>query len=210
MAAHRKRDSPAGPEVSGRHRPKRSRIVESARRSCNAFRVPPGPTRRAVLTASALAAASLGTAGCATLNAASAAARVPPDVTVLRAAIAAKAAMIARYTATAAAYPRLRPGLDPLLGDHQAHLAELQHRLVVPAASSPAHPAATPPAQPGTRPVAPVPPGEGAAVAALASAERAAAAQHVAQLRSVPPSLAQLFASIAACEAAHVAVLGAL
>jgi hypothetical protein len=130
---------------------------------------------------------------------------VPPDVTVLRAVIAAKTAMIARYTATAAAHPRLRPGLQPLLGDHQAHLAELQHRLVEPA--HPAVAAPSPPARPGA---APVPATEGAAIAALLSAERAAAAQHVAQLRSVPPSLAQLFASIAACEATHVTALGAL
>ena len=157
-----------------------------------------------MLTASALAAASLGTAGCATLDAASAAARVPPDVTVLRAAIAAKAAMIARYTATAAAYPRLRPGLGPLLGDHHAHLAELQHRLV-----EPAHPAPGL-GPPSARPATPVPSSEGAAVAALVSAERAAAAQHVAQLRSATPSLAQLFASIAACEATHVTALGTL
>jgi hypothetical protein len=157
-----------------------------------------------VLTASALAAATLGPAGCATLNAESAAARVPQDVTVLRSVIAGKAAMVARYTATAAAYSRLRPGLAPLLRDHQAHLAELQHRLV-----EPSHPA-SPSAGPGAQPRAPVPSGEGAAVAALASAERAAAAQHVAQLRSVTPSLAQLFASIAACEATHVTTLAAL
>jgi hypothetical protein len=157
-----------------------------------------------VLTASALTAVSLGTAGCATLNAASAAARVPPDVTTLRAAIAAKATMIATYTATAAAYPRLRSGLGPLLSDHQAHLSQLRHRLV-----EPAHPARGL-GLPSARPAAPVPPGKAAAVAALVSAEHAAAAQHIAQLRSVSPSLAQLLASIAACEATHVTVLGSL
>lgn len=171
---------------------------------CNAFRVPPLITRRAALAASALAAASLGTAGCATLHAASAAARVPGDVTVLRSAIAAKSAMIARYTATAAAYPQLRPALGPLLGDHQAHLAELRHRLV-----EPPHPAPGL-GPPSAQPEGPVPSGQGAAVAALASAERSAAAEHVAQLRSAAPSLAQLFASIAACEATHVTALAAL
>lgn len=159
------------------------------------FRVPSGPTRRVVLAASALAAASLGTAGCATLDAAAAAARVPANVTVLRAVIAAKTTMIARYAATAAAHPRLRASLQPLLGDHQAHLDELQQRLGEPGAS----PAA-----------APAPAAEGAAVAALVSAERAAAARHVTLLRSVPPALAQLFASIAACEATHVTALGTL
>ena len=159
-----------------------------------------------MLTASALAAASLGTAGCATLNAASAAARVPPDVTLLHAVITAKTTMIGRYMATAAAHPQLRAGLGPLLGDHQAHLAELQHRLV-----EPPHPApGLGPPKPAASAAPPVPSGAGAAVAALASAERAASAQHVAQLRSVTASLAQLLASIAACEATHVTALAAL
>lgn len=162
-----------------------------------------------MLAASTLAAASLGTAGCATLNAASAAARVSPDVTTLRAAIAAETAMIARYTATAAARPGLRSGLGPLLGDHQAHLAELQHRLVVP--PNPAVPtAAAPSARPGTEPAPQVPAGDAAAVSALISAERAAAARLVAELRSVTPSFAQLLASIAACEATHATALEAL
>ena len=161
-----------------------------------------------MLSASALAAASLGTAGCATLNAASAAARVPPDVTLLRAVITAKIAMVGRYTATAAAYPQLRPGLGPLLGDHQAHLAELRRRL-----TEPEHPApglGPPASKPGASAGRPVPSGAGAAVAALVSAERAASAEHVAQLRSVTASLAQLLASIAACEATHVTALAAL
>lgn len=182
--------------------------MRTAHGSCDAVRVPPAITRRAVLSASALAAASLATAGCATFNAATAAARVPPDVTVLRAVTVAKIDMIARYTAAISAYPRLRPGLGPLLADHQAHLAELRRRLM-----EPPHPApglSLPAARPGASPAAAVPSGEPAAVSALAGMERAAADRHVAQLRSVTPSLAQLFASIAACEAAHVALLAAM
>jgi hypothetical protein len=160
-----------------------------------------------VLAASTLAAASLGTAGCATLDAASAASRVSPDVTLLRAAIAAKTAMIARYRATAAAHPALRSGLAPLLGDHQAHLDELQHRLV-----QPPHPSApaSPSPRTGAQPPPQVPAGDGAAVSALISAEQAAAATHITQLRSATPSFAQLLASIAACEATHASALAAL
>lgn len=161
-----------------------------------------------MLAVSAFAASSIGTAGCAVSEAVSEAGRVPSDVTVLRSVIAAKAAMIARYQAVTAAHPQLRPGLGPLLGDHRAHLAELQSRLVEP--KRPAVPASASPSPASPSAPTTAPSSTGAAVAALVSAERAAAAQHAAELRPVAPSLAQLFGSIAACEATHVIALTAL
>jgi hypothetical protein len=157
-----------------------------------------GATRRSVLAAS-LTAPLLAAAGCG----APAAATPPPgsDVAILRAAIAAKKNMISLYLAVRALHPELAGQLDPLLADNNAHLAELQRRLI-----EPAHRSA---GRTGGRSPSPAP-GNGnpaAALAALQSAERTAAAVHVGQLRTVTPSLAQLLASIAACEATHAAAL---
>jgi hypothetical protein len=159
-----------------------------------------GATRRSVLTAS-LTAPLLAAAGCGAPTAAK-----PPagsDVAILRAAIAAKKVMISLYLAVRALHPELSGRLDPLLADNNAHLAELQRRLIEPAHRSSGRTG-------GRSPSPSPPPGYGSPVAALAalrSAERTAAAVHVGQLRTVTPSLAQLLASIAACEATHAAAL---
>ena len=159
-----------------------------------------GATRRSVLAAS-LIAPLLAAAGCGAPTAAT----PPPgsDVAILRAAIAAKKNMISLYLGVRALHPELAGQLDPLLADNNAHLAELQRRLI-----EPAHRSA---GRTGGRSPSPSPaPGNGnpaAALAALQSAERTAAAVHVEQLRGVTPSLAQLLASIAACEATHAAAL---
>ena len=127
--------------------------------------------------------------------------------TILRDAIAAKKNLIGLYTAVLAVHPELAGQLDPLLADNTAHLAELRRRLVEPTHQSSARPtgAAGSPS-PSPSPVSGSP---GAALATLRSAERTAAAVHVGQLRTVTPSLAQLLASIAACEATHAVALAA-
>ena len=169
-----------------------------------------GSTRRSVLAAS-LAAPLLAAAGCGVPAAATPTASPASDVAVLRAALAAKKDMIGLYTAVRAVHPELAGQLDPLLADNTAHLAELQRRLI-----EPAHRSFPPSRGPTTGPSAPEPsraPGYRSrvgALAALRSAERKSAAVHVGQLRTVAaPSLAQLLASIAACEATHVAALAA-
>jgi hypothetical protein len=139
-----------------------------------------------------------------------------PDVTMLRQAIAAEEQLIAWYTAvlrdahqaggTAAggAATALTAALGPMLAEHQAHLAQLRSRLVVPAGSA-ASPSPSRRATP-----APAGPGPGSAgVAFLRTAEQAAATAMLDRLRSAPGSLAQLFASISASEATHVPVLDA-
>ena len=116
---------------------------------------------------------------------------------MLRGAIITEQALIARYRSALAASPALRDTLEPLLGQHLAHLAALRSRL--------AGPTGTPrPAQPG-----PAPAGAGAAspLAALAGAERAAASAQLSRLGAASPSLAQLLASISASEASHAALL---
>jgi len=179
-----------------------------------------GTTRRSVLgaamtasLATAVAAAATYTplfavAACGSSVAATRVGRAEPDVTVLRAAIAAKEQMIAMYEAARAAHPTLSGRLDPLISDSAAHLAELRQRLIEPARAAEGTTAERTTGIPGgASPSPPAPGNRTAALAALRSAERAAAAAHVRQLRAVAPSLAQLLASIAACEATHVAAL---
>jgi hypothetical protein len=162
-----------------------------------------GATRRSVLAAS-LAAPLLAAAGCGRPAAATPPTRRPSDVTILREAITAKKNLIGAYTAVLASHPDLGGQLGPLLADNRAHLAELQRRLIEPSRQPRAR-TAGPSHQPSPSP----PAGRGGALAALRSAERAAAATHVAQLRTVTPSLAQLLASIAACEVTHEVALAA-
>jgi hypothetical protein len=128
-----------------------------------------------------------------------------PGVITLEAVIAAETNLIHLYKTTISGVSR---ATAPLLSEHEEHLAQLSARLVVPSgASSPlgqgdlAGPGA-PPGSGGSRGV--VPPG----LAQLKSAEQTSAANLVRQLGAVEPALAQLFASIAACHATHVAALG--
>jgi hypothetical protein len=157
-----------------------------------------------VLTASALAALAAGVAGC-TSGTAWPWAQPPrpaPDVAVLHEVIDAEYTMISRYTAVLSAHPGLAAALSPVLAEHREHLAQLRARLVVPAGASGAELTA-PPRLRRMRP----PAGQAAALGYLRSAERAAASVLVSRLASVPPSLAQLMASIGASEATHAALL---
>jgi hypothetical protein len=154
-------------------------------------------TRRGVL--SAAVALPLAAAGCQGLRVLG---RPPPlpEVTVLRGAIDGETVLIAQYTAVLAAQPGLAGLLDPLLGQHRAHLDRLRARLIVPSG------AATPSASP--RPHVQAPAGAAAAQAFLQQAEHSAAQALLGQLTSTSPSLAQLLASIAAAEASHALLLG--
>jgi hypothetical protein len=138
------------------------------------------------------------------------------DVVVLQAAISAEEALISLYvTATAAAGSASATGselLESLLAQHRQHLARLRAALVLPPGAATASPGAT------VSPSATAGAGGGASgqgtgrgvVARLRTAERASAAAGLRRLATVDPALAQLFASIAACDATHVAALAAL
>jgi hypothetical protein len=138
-----------------------------------------------------------------------------PDVITLQAVIAAEQTMIKLYQAAVdsnlqAALPATgrERGLEGLLAQHRQHLGLLQARLVLPpgASASPASPTSAASAA-SARPSAGAAPGR-VTIAQLRAAERASAANLVRRLVTVPPALAQLFASIAASDATHVAVLG--
>jgi hypothetical protein len=169
------------------------------------------PRRRVLLASAAALPALLGTAGCRSSDVftgpdpLAGPPRLAPDVITLQAVIAAEHTMIQLYQAAiggdrAAARAR---GLEPLLAEHQQHLTRLRARLIVPAGASPS-PGGSASPSPGAAGSVP----RGVTIARLRAAERTSAADLVRRLGTVEPALAQLFASIAACDATHVAVLG--
>ena len=122
-----------------------------------------------------------------------------PDVITLEAVIAAETNLIHLYKTAISGVSR---ATAPLLSQHEQHLAQLSARLVRPSPASSA-PAGSP--APGAATAAPV----RVTAARLRTAERDSAADLVRQLGDAEPALAQLFASIAASHATHVAALGA-
>lgn len=169
-----------------------------------------GPGRRSVLAAAALAAAGLPAllSACQGVQVLGKPPPPPGDVIMLHAAIAAERAMLARCAAAiaplSAAGAEGRAAATAVRGvqaEHTAHLAQLHGRLAGP---SPSPAPSRAPAPAGS-------PAAGGSVtamlAALEQAEQAASDRLIGQLRGLPPDLAQLFASIAAAEAAHVPYL---
>jgi hypothetical protein len=120
------------------------------------------------------------------------------DVRALLRAVTAEQNLISLYKRTLASYSALALVLTPLLAEHEAHLAQLRARIIEPPGKSvPAKVTSKPPI-PGTR---------AAALAQLRGAEQAASTAQLRRLAGASPSLAQLYASIAASEATHVTVL---
>lgn len=156
-----------------------------------------GPTRRAVLGGSAAAVLATVT-GCTKVS--PAAAPPPgPEVGLLEGVIHDEAALIALYAAVMTEHQSLGERLRPLQDHHAQHLAVLK-RHYVPGTDSGT-------ATPEPRPSATAPTGQSRALSALRSAERKAAAARAGEVGRATPGLAQLLASIGACEAAHAQVL---
>jgi hypothetical protein len=137
------------------------------------------------------------------------------DVVVLQAAITAEEDLISLYTTVTGGDSAVaRSGLlGSLLAQHRQHLARLRAALVEPAGAATASATASPGLVASPGPTASAVGGAAAgrdAVALLRAAERSSAAAGVGRLATVEPPLAQLFASIAACDATHVAALSAL
>ena len=130
----------------------------------------------------------------------------PAAVRALEAAISAESAMIASYASalkqlTAGAYTSARA----VQAEHLAHLAELKSRLIEPPGARPS-PVNPPPGHPSLTSGATH---ARAVLGELETAEKAASDRLIGELGGLPPSLAQLFASIAASEATHVEYLRA-
>ena len=92
--------------------------------------------------------------------------------------------------------------LRSLLAQHEQHLVQLKARLI-PGGPGGYGGAGSPPVRGGSGGSSPR-----VSTERLRAAERASAADLVRRLVTMPPALAQLFASIAASDATHVTVLG--
>ena len=123
---------------------------------------------------------------------------VSPQARALLHAVTAELNLIWIYNKTITAYSSLAAVLEPLRAEHQAHLSQLRARVIEPPGKK----------VPGTvtaRP--PLAASPAAALAQLRDSEQAAVRTLMSQLDGASPSLAQLYASIAASEATHASVL---
>ncbi len=156
---------------------------------------PPRPTRRQVLTGTAVAIVAA-TGACTGQPAA------PPPPDPLRPLLAAALADARLADAVAAAHPSVADAALALAADRRAHADALSTE-VLRVTPSPTPPSTTSvPADPS------VPPEPAAATGALVDAVRAAQAQAGALVVGLPRHRAGLAASVAACCASHLAVLG--
>ena len=120
------------------------------------------------------------------------------DVRTLMSAILGEDNLVYLYSKTIDVHAGLAGELSPLLAEHRAHLSQLQARIIVPSGRHlRVHPTARPP----------IPATTHAAVAQIVAAERAAISAQLKRLPGATPSQAQLYASIAACEATHITLL---
>ena len=119
---------------------------------------------------------------------------------VLLHAVAAEQDLVWIYAKVMSVYSGLAATLTPLRAEHEAHLAQLRARVIEP-------PGKQVPATVTRRPA--VAATQAAALAQLRAAELAAVTAQMDRLAAAPASLAQLYASIAACESTHASVLGA-
>ncbi|MFC4529631.1 hypothetical protein [Sphaerisporangium dianthi] len=163
-------------------------------------------TRRAVLSGTAAAAVAASVTGCSGPEPAPGTAPTPrpPDreTVLLTSVIADKERMVASYRQAARSGAEVAATLRPFQQRHEAHLAELRRRLPATPATprTPATGSPAPAASAGSSPPA-------VSIRALRDMERRAAASRPRQIGAVSPALAQLLASIGACEAAHAAAL---
>lgn len=123
------------------------------------------------------------------------------EVRALLQAVTAEQNLIWVYKRTIAAYSALAPDLRALLAEHQAHLTQLRARVIEPPGKTVPGTVTRKPAVPGT---------PATALARLGAAEHAASTAQLRRLAGASPAVAQLYASIAACEATHVTALSAL
>ncbi|WP_329519955.1 hypothetical protein [Spirillospora sp. NBC_01491] len=124
------------------------------------------------------------------------------EVPALVGAIASEQDLIASYEAARAAHASLAGRIDPVLARHREHLAVLRRHYVPGSGERADEGGAIPPPRPQKIPAAPR-----EALAVLRQAETKAATARVADAGKVDPALAQLLASIGACEAGHAAAL---
>ena len=165
---------------------------------------PPRPTRRQVLAGSVRCSALASVLGAAGLVAGcTSGPPAPPTPDPLQALVTAALADAALADAVAAAHPPLAPAAHALAADRRAHAGSLGAEVVR------ATPSPLPSASSATAAAAVVvPPDRAAAAAALAEATRMGQAQATGLVAGLPRYRAGLVASVAACCASHLPVLG--
>ncbi|MFB4300027.1 ferritin-like domain-containing protein [Actinomadura sp. NTSP31] len=162
-------------------------------------RLPGTVSRRGLLLGGGAVLALPWLAGCA-----AEAAGPNPEVSTLVGAITSEQDLIATYEAAKAADASLARRIDPVLAHHRRHLTVLK-RHYVPGSGNRAHEGGTvPPPH-----AAELPDGAGQIMSALRLVEDRAAAARRADAAKASPGLAQLLASIGACEAGHAGTVHA-
>ncbi|MBB4933453.1 hypothetical protein F4561_004273 [Lipingzhangella halophila] len=158
-------------------------------------------SRRSVLTGALAALTVAGTSGC--QGSRWYPSEISPDEYVLRSVIAGKKRTIARYEAALEKGEGPTDLLEELLGRHRQHIAALRERLPDHGPDEPWAPENSP-SPSASAPSDPDPP----AVSALRVVEQSAAGERPRQLAKLTdPGLAQLIASVGACETAHAHLL---
>jgi hypothetical protein len=155
------------------------------------------PTRRAALAGMLGAAAAPVAAGCRPFGGRDQ--EPTPDEVIRDRVLAGKRTLLEQYAATLERHPGLRTRLAPLRAEHEAHVTALNGSPKPTPTASSAGASPAPPSVPATA---------GAALAKLATAERAAADARLADLAGASPRLARVLAAMGGCEAAHAALLG--
>jgi hypothetical protein len=152
---------------------------------------PAGPTRRGLLAGAVGLAGLGGLTGCDPF-----ADEVPAEIGphALDGLVAGTVALAGRYQAAIAAVPALADSLTPVQETHQRHATVLAQAIGRPM------PTATAPAEPA-------PAGRAAAVAALATAEKAARDEAVTACLAATARLATLLGTMAAARASHLEIL---
>lgn len=124
-----------------------------------------------------------------------------PEVAVLLGAIRDEERLISLYEQVTTARSGLSSAFTDALRDHREHLEVLRAHYVPGTGGATATPSV--PASPFAPPSS-----DAEVVPVLRAAEKAAAAARVSDAAAVPGGLAQLLASIGACEAGHATALG--
>jgi hypothetical protein len=124
-------------------------------------------------------------------------------LTLLVGAITSEQGLIAAYEAARRAHPSLARHIDGPLAHHREHLAVLRRHYVPGTGSR----ATEGPALPGPPRAQQAPDEESETLEELRGAESKAAAARLAEVARAAPGMAQLLASIGACEAGHAASL---
>jgi hypothetical protein len=124
---------------------------------------------------------------------------VSPQTRMLLHAVTAEHNIIWLYNKVLTTYSGLAPVLEPLRAEHEAHLTQLRSRVIEPPGKTVTTAVTAKPQVAAT---------SAAALGQLKAAEQQAVTTLMSRLAGASPSLAQLYASIAASEATHVTVLG--